>query len=279
MIKSRTKKTKSVKTKTFSLVDRKKWDKRSKVLDSYLSKLEYDYDADYTKIVNQLKNPKTTQTKKYYSDLYKTAQTIIDRLKKEKSDKSKIKTVHKADGLSVVNQSFKRKAVSGSGGTGLVRGNDVTSLNKFIDIGSLTFDVHTAQSVNPKTGKKFGKHLLFTDTSKEMHDVISRDCEDNTNYESGKACELDILNEDMPEFCLMGKTCIKKSVEKRIENKYMPTNNGSVEELSDEEFEKYMGIDFATFDLTNDDSDNQIDIFSESKNNKSVVITDDDDIF
>lgn len=168
----------------------------------------------------------------------------MPRKKKNKEESKELQVVtsiNKADGFQSISKNFRNRksGSSGSGGTGLQK-SDSLSLNSFIDKGSQIFDVHTAQSINKKTGKKFGKYLLFSETANEMHEVIDRDCKFNKEYDSKEKCERDTLNEDYPEFCMFGKTCIKTAVSKLIDSKR--AEDAKVETISDDDIEAYYGV-------------------------------------
>lgn len=59
---------------------------------------------------------------------------------------------------------------------------------------------------------------MFNSTVKGWADEAKDECKDKNSFD-GK-CELDLIEEDTPDYCLFGnRTCIHKSVKKEILNR------------------------------------------------------------
>ena len=85
------------------------------------------------------------------------------------------------------------------------------SLNKMIE--KSDYDVFTAKNKNGK-----GKHLQFKATKEEWATSAEYDCKDKGGEDEKNLCELERIQEDQPEYCLMGnpRSCIGKATRKLL---------------------------------------------------------------
>jgi len=118
------------------------------------------------------------------------------------------------------------------------------SLNKMIE--KSDYDVFTAKNKNGK-----GKHLLFSATKTEWADSAEYDCRDKGGEEDKNLCELERIQEDQPEYCLMGnpRSCIGKATRKLLQERQ---SGRSKKSLADQQQEDY----YSQFDnLTKEEID------------------------
>ncbi|MDX1960146.1 MAG: hypothetical protein SFU98_16375 [Leptospiraceae bacterium] len=119
----------------------------------------------------------------------------------------------------------------------------ITSLNEFIE--KSDYDVITKRVINKK-GRKRGKVILFRDTAEEFVENLHDDCKNHpeNNHTSPNECELVTMRENVPDFCLFGKTCISDSVNKillaevdesKIEKNVEDYKSGAFQAITDEE--------------------------------------------
>ena len=100
-----------------------------------------------------------------------------------------------------------------------------TSLNKFMQISP--YDVFTGK---PKNGK--GKFLFFNSTVQNWEEEIKDYCKKNKS----ENCISDHINEDLPDYCLFGKTCILDKLRKNLTGK----NFYNYEIVSDDEIDSIL---------------------------------------
>lgn len=106
-------------------------------------------------------------------------------------------------------------------------------LNDFIQ--DSPFDVFTGR-VKRKDGKKGGKFLYYNETVREWADSVKQECKKEPDENK---CERDLLGEDLPDYCIFGKTCIRKGTQKEIEKR----KKEIVEDVPDDSyFEKLQEI-------------------------------------
>ncbi|MBE7412239.1 MAG: hypothetical protein HS129_09295 [Leptospiraceae bacterium] len=86
-------------------------------------------------------------------------------------------------------------------------------LNDFIR--ESPFQVFTGR-VKRKDGKRGGKFLYYKDTVKEWADSVKTECKKEPDKEK---CERDLLIEDLPEYCIFGKTCVRRGTQKEVESR------------------------------------------------------------
>ncbi len=112
-------------------------------------------------------------------------------------------------------------------------------LNDFIR--ESPFEVFTGRSKR-KDGKKGGKYLNYRETVKDWADSVKTECRKESDEEK---CEKELLVEDLPDYCMFGKTCVVKGTEKELlkrkKNKIEDVPNDSyferMQEITDEELE------------------------------------------
>ena len=108
----------------------------------------------------------------------------------------------------------------------------IKSLNKMIE--KSDYDVFTSKNKNGK-----GKHLLFNATKEEWADSAEYDCRDNKEGEDGKSlCELERIQEDQPEYCLMGnpRSCIGRATRKLLLERQSGRSRKSIADKQQEDY-------------------------------------------
>lgn len=107
-------------------------------------------------------------------------------------------------------------------------------LNDFQDYANQNgYEVITSRTKD-KQNRKRGKVLEFSETVKSFHEGIQDDADrGGCNEATGTECEIEILTEDTPDYCMFGKTCVHDAVKKLI------LKNATLEDNQDErDFEK-----------------------------------------
>ena len=116
-------------------------------------------------------------------------------------------------------------------------------LNDFIDHANHNnYEVITSRTKD-KQNRKRGKVIEFRETVKSFHEGIQDDADKGgCNDAVGKECELEILQEDTPDFCMFGKTCVHDAVRKEILKNYKSEkpdeSDRDYDKLADEESEE-----------------------------------------